>query len=206
MVSPADSYRGQHGVPIAGELGLANAVNLRQLGKVPWPARRRSRAGSNRGRRRRAARQLRRRSSAAPRAAPRTADRPVRRSRRARRRLRGGGTAMVRLSSPFRIGLRAGPEAEPAIGVGAQRVAGDQRPRHRPHQRHLVGAWRCRTPTGGDGRSCALSRCRCRRARRRDARRRTASRCGTPPTAICARPRSRRCVAGGSRQLSQLPH
>ena len=33
----------------------------------------------------------------------------------------------------------AGPEAKPAISVGAQRIAGDQRAGHRAHQRELVG-------------------------------------------------------------------
>lgn len=36
-MSAGGSDRGEHGVPIAGELGLANAVNLGELGEVPWP-------------------------------------------------------------------------------------------------------------------------------------------------------------------------
>ena len=35
--------------------------------------------------------------------------------------------------------LGAGPEAEPAIGVGAQRIAGDQGARDRTHQVQLLG-------------------------------------------------------------------
>ena len=46
---------------------------------------------------------------------------------------------MVSSCSPLRIGCAAGPKLRPAVSVGAQRVAGDQRPSDRPHQRELLG-------------------------------------------------------------------
>ena len=112
---------------------------------------------------------------------------------------------MVNCSLALQDRLGARPERQAAIGIGAKRVAGDQRPRHRPDQRHLVGRWRSRTPTGGDGRTAHLLIVVAGQHRRRD---------GATPNRISVRNAAdsnlratsvASMVAGGSRQLSQLP-